>query len=130
MKSSKLFASVLLLTAYFLASSCCLIQEFVFSICPVAQSCCGDESAPQPAGEGDICVMALAKLTPKSLMDEIRDFITACEGAGMKAVYYGPTTNKLRNPFKQIPRHANLSDYACASQRDMDHALRESGVRM
>ena len=63
-------------------------------------------------------------------MDEIRDFITACAGAGMKAVYYGPTTNKLRKPFKQIPRHANLSDYACASQRDMDHALRESGVRM
>ncbi len=63
-------------------------------------------------------------------MDEIRDFITACEGAGMKAVYYGLTTNKLRNPFKYVPRHAHLSDYACASQRDIDRAMRESGLRM
>ena len=63
-------------------------------------------------------------------MDEIRDFITACEGAGMKAVYYGPTTNKLRNPIKYVPRHAHPSDYTCASQRDIDRAMRESGLRM
>lgn len=58
-------------------------------------------------------------------MDEIRNFITACHSAGMIAVYYGPTTHKLRNPLKQIPRHARRSDYVCASERDVG---REMGV--
>ena len=71
-----------------------------------------------------------AKALHAERMDEIRNFITACEGAGMKAVYYGPTTNKLRNPIKYVPRHAHPSDYACASQRDIDRAMRESGLRM
>lgn len=48
-------------------------------------------------------------------MDEIRQFIKACEDAKMVALYYGRTTQKLRDPFKHIPRHARLSDYACAS---------------
>ena len=63
-------------------------------------------------------------------MDEIRNFITACHGAGRAAVYEGPTTNKLRNPLKQIPRHAHPSDYTCASQRDIYREMRESGLMM
>jgi len=63
-------------------------------------------------------------------MDEIRAFITACGGARLKAVYYGSITNKLLNPFKQIPRHAHLPDYACASEQDIDRTLRESGLSM
>ncbi len=60
-------------------------------------------------------------------MDEIRGLIAACEGAGMVAVYEGPNISKLRDPTKHIPRNAHLSDYACASERDIARALREWG---
>ncbi len=60
-------------------------------------------------------------------MDEIRGLITACEGAGMVAVYEGPNISKLRDPTKHIPRNAHISDYACASERDIARTLREWG---
>ncbi len=60
-------------------------------------------------------------------MDEIRDFITACHGAGMIVEYHGPTTNKLRSPLKYIPRHAHPSDYGCASERDIGRTMRSGG---
>ena len=63
-------------------------------------------------------------------MDEIRNFIAACEGAKMVAIYEGPKTNKLRDPTKHIPRHAHLTDYACASERAVGRALREWGLSM
>ena len=72
-KSFKLHISLVLLAAFGLASSCCLIQELVFAVCPVAETCCGDESAPEPATQGEVCVMVLAKLTPKSVNEDVRE---------------------------------------------------------
>jgi hypothetical protein len=48
----------------------------------------------------------------------------------MIALYYRPTTNKLRDPLNQIPRHAHLSDYACASEQDVSRTRREMGIAM
>lgn len=63
-------------------------------------------------------------------MDEIRNLIAACESAGMIAIYEGPTTSKFRDPTKQLPRHAHLTDYGCASERAVGRALREWGLSM
>ena len=63
-------------------------------------------------------------------MDKIRAFIATCEEAGSQPIYFGPTTHKLRDPIKRVPRHAHLSDYACATDEDVERAQREWGVRM
>ena len=64
-------------------------------------------------------------------MDKIHGLVAACEGAGMVAVYEGPNISKLRDPTKHIPRNAHLSDYGCASERDIARTLREwGGLRM
>ena len=63
-------------------------------------------------------------------MGEIRQFIKACEDAEMVALYYGPSTQKLRDPFKHIPSQARLSDYACAPGDDVIRAQRGIGISM
>lgn len=60
-----------------------------------------------------------AKARHAERIDEIRAFIAACHGAEMVVVYYGPTTNKLRDPIRHVPRHAHPTDYACASEHDI-----------
>ena len=62
-------------------------------------------------------------------VDQIRTFIDACESADHVVFYTGPTTHKLRDPIKRIPRHARPSDYHCASSRDTEAFQLEMGLR-
>lgn len=61
--------------------------------------------------------------------DQIRALINACESADHVVFYTGPTTHKLRDPIKRIPRHAHPSDYHCASRRDAESFQLEMGLR-
>ena len=45
--------------------------------------------------------------------EAIRTFVSGCENAGRVVVYRGPVYNKLRDPIRDVPRHAHLSDYSC-----------------
>ena len=60
---------------------------------------------------------------------EIRAFINNCEAADYVVVYTGPTTHKLRDPVRRIPRHARPSDYQCASDRDVEAFQAEMALR-
>ena len=62
-------------------------------------------------------------------VDQIRAFIDACESADYVVFYTGPTTHKLRDPIKRIPRHARPADYHCASSRDTESFQLEMGLR-
>ena len=59
----------------------------------------------------------------------IRGFINACEANGNVVFYTGPSTHKLRDPIKRIPRHANRSDYECTSTSAVERMQVEAGIR-
>ena len=61
--------------------------------------------------------------------DEIRAYINGCEAAGFVVTYTGPTTHKLRNPIKRIPRHAHPTDYRCATVQNVERFQAEMGLR-
>ena len=52
--------------------------------------------------------------------DLIHAFVNNCETAGHVVMYTGPTTHKLRNPVKYVPRHARSSDYKCVTAADIE----------
>jgi hypothetical protein len=61
--------------------------------------------------------------------EKIREFINACEAKDNVVFYSGPSTHRLRDPFKRIPRHANRSDYQCTSSSAVERMQIEMGLR-
>lgn len=58
---------------------------------------------------------------------EIQTFIAFCEQAGRTVIYTGPTYQKLRDPVKQVPNHARLSEYRCAGSTTVNRQLGAGG---
>lgn len=58
---------------------------------------------------------------------EIQTFVAHCEGQGRTVIYTGPTYQKLRDPIKQVPSHARLSDYRCAGSTTVAGQLGTGG---
>ena len=69
------------------------------------------------------------QLRQEERIDQIRSFIDGCEAAGRHVVYSGPVTHKLHDPVKRISRHAQPSDYQCASTKDIERMQVEAGIR-
>ena len=46
----------------------------------------------------------------------IQAFMSACEQAGRIVFYTGPSRNKLRDPVRNPPPYARLTDYRCEDQ--------------
>lgn len=59
----------------------------------------------------------------------IREFIDACEANDYVVIYTGPSTQKLRDPIKRIPNHANRSDYQCTTTNEVDRMQVEMAIR-
>ncbi len=59
----------------------------------------------------------------------IREFIIACEANGNVVVYTGPSTHKLRDPIKRIPKYADRSDYQCTRSGEVERMQAEMGIR-
>ena len=59
----------------------------------------------------------------------IREFVNACEANGSVVIYTGPSTQKLRDPIKRIPKHAHRSDYQCTSTKEVERMQVEMGIR-
>jgi len=59
----------------------------------------------------------------------IRDFVNACEANGNVVIYTGPSTHKLRDPIKRIPRHAYRSDYQCTRTSEVERMQAQMGIR-
>lgn len=59
----------------------------------------------------------------------IREYINICEANDNVVVYTGPTTQKLRDPIKRIPKHANRSDYQCTTTREVERMQVGMGIR-
>jgi hypothetical protein len=59
----------------------------------------------------------------------IREFVNACEANDNVVIYTGPSTQKLRDPIKRIPKHANRSDYQCTTTNGVERMQVEMGFR-
>ena len=57
--------------------------------------------------------------------EAIREYVAGCEAAGYTIFYTGPTTQKLRDPVKRIPNHAQLADYQCVNQTGVSSFVRQ-----
>jgi hypothetical protein len=53
-------------------------------------------------------------------VEQIQGLIRTCEAASRTVVYTGPTTHKLRDPVKRIPKHARPIDFQCVGTREVD----------
>ena len=61
--------------------------------------------------------------------EQIEAFIYNCEASGNVVMYTGPSTHRLRDPIKRIPRHARPSDYTCTSSQEIERFQAEMGLR-
>lgn len=59
----------------------------------------------------------------------IREFINVCEANDNVVIYTGPSTQKLRDPIKRIPKHANHSDYQCTTTNEVERMQAEMSIR-
>ena len=59
----------------------------------------------------------------------IREFVNTCEANDNVVIYTGPSTHKLRDPIKRIPKHANRSDYQCTTTNEVERMQVEMGIR-
>jgi len=59
----------------------------------------------------------------------IREFVNACEANDNVVIYTGPSTQRLRDPIKRIPKHANRSDYQCTTTNEVERMQVEMGFR-
>lgn len=56
-------------------------------------------------------------------MDQIHLFIRACETSGNVVTYRNPVTSQFRDPLRNIPRMAQITDYGCVSQQNAYRTL-------
>lgn len=61
--------------------------------------------------------------------ENIREFINVCEANGYVVIYTGPSTQRLRDPFKRIPNHARRLDYQCTTSNEIERMQVEMGLR-